>query len=83
MKDFKHKNCMVCLVSKSAKKLKYILACLYSSTTEILLIPYQSIYFMDIFNSQHFHTAWLQKVVHTFTTQQLKDTCFFKVCMVF
>ena len=53
MKVVKHKNCIVCLVSKSAKKidyLKYIAACLCSSTTEILNISYQSIYFMDSFS---------------------------------
>ena len=44
VKDFQRKNCIVCLVSKSAKKidyLKYIVAYLCPSATEILNLPYQ------------------------------------------
>ena len=36
MKDFKHKTCIVC--QKRKKELKYILACLCSTTTKILNI---------------------------------------------
>ena len=53
VKDFKHKNCIVWLLSKSTKKidyLKYIVAYLCSIATEILNIPYQSIYLSIHFN---------------------------------
>ena len=49
------------------------LVSLCSSTTEIMNIPHQSIYFMGGFTFEHFHATWYQKVVHTYTIQQLKD----------
>ena len=47
MKDFKYKNCALCLVSKNVRLPKMYCSKLCYNATKILNIPYQSMYFMD------------------------------------
>ena len=71
VKDFKHKNCMVCPVSKGAKKLKYILAYILFHA---FYAPAPLKYCLFLISP---FILWTLLTLNTYTTQQLKDTCFF------
>ena len=83
-----NKNILYCMSCKQKRKkyfkkdLKYVIECLCSSTTEILNIPYQSIYFIDGFTSQHFHDGWQQKVLHTSQSSSWKMQVYLSLYVV-